>query len=844
MNQFNHAATADPGENHADGFLPLRLTLIGFKGIRSGLGRDSLTLDFEALGDATLVAIAGANGRGKSTVMDNLHPYLVMPSRAGADGLGAFSYYDHVYLPESQKELIWSHGGRRYKTQLVFRINGKRKTVAFLFELDGDAWQPVTLSDGTQVDGKVDAYERAVVEILGLPETFFTSVFSAQGKRPLSAFKNGEIKTLLADLLGLDQVREQGARAAETVRQLKAGLVVVRREQEQAAESVVRLERQVAAAVSVEGQVAAAQEAKRQASDRLTQAQAASARLEAQATASAETEARRAELIAERTRASAQHAQSVRRCGDEQGRLDQRATSLDQRIQARRRQHAQRRVQLLGQREALSRSASMVQKVAWAARRVAVAHRCAEARATRVTRAQADVDRAEQLRNQAKLHQQQIDAMVREAGQLALRQSELAKRFGLTAEVPCAGTDLQGRCQLLEDARKAQALLPSVEGQLAQLADRKRHEQGELATVMADLGKLVGAADRRNEAEQRLEASQARHRALQLLGARQGEVEQAASSLEPLNRELDAMGDAAVDETPDEAAERVEIDNARQRLSADRTIADTDLQESTTRADAALQALPLPFDRKQLDVARQAIAEAEQTRKQVEAAELVAVRQHEQAAALQVQLASAFAAQAVANSRATAIEQELGNWNLLAKCLSNDGVIALDIDDAGPTFAALANDLLLACYGPRFTLEVITQSATAKGDLREDFDIVVHDGLRDESKSLKLVSGGERVWINECLTRAIALYLVSNTGRRFGTLFSDEADGPLDPDHKRMFMDMKREVLRVGGYVREFYVSQTPELTAMADAVIDLDELAGRGAILDERKCWSINADS
>ena len=38
-----------------------------------------------------------------------------------------------------------------------------------------------------------------------------------------------------------------------------------------------------------------------------------------------------------------------------------------------------------------------------------------------------------------------------------------------------------------------------------------------------------------------------------------------------------------------------------------------------------------------------------------------------------------------------------------------------------------------------------------------------------------------------------------------------------------MFMDMKREVIRLGGYQREFFVSQTPELTAMADTVIDLD---------------------
>jgi exonuclease SbcC len=36
---------------------------------------------------------------------------------------------------------------------------------------------------------------------------------------------------------------------------------------------------------------------------------------------------------------------------------------------------------------------------------------------------------------------------------------------------------------------------------------------------------------------------------------------------------------------------------------------------------------------------------------------------------------------------------------------------------------------------------------------------------------------------------------------------------------------MKREVLRLGGYEQEFFVSQTPELAAMADAVIDLDAM-------------------
>ncbi|TAJ26299.1 AAA family ATPase, partial [Bosea sp. (in: a-proteobacteria)] len=129
---------------------PLKLTLKGFRGIRYGLGQDVLTLDFERLADgAELVAIAGANGRGKTTLMDNMHPYLTMPSRAALSGPGGFSYYDHVCLPENEKDLTWSHEGRCYRSQVVIRLNGRRKTEAYLHALsDEGQWRPICLDDG------------------------------------------------------------------------------------------------------------------------------------------------------------------------------------------------------------------------------------------------------------------------------------------------------------------------------------------------------------------------------------------------------------------------------------------------------------------------------------------------------------------------------------------------------------------------------------------------------------------------------------------------------------------------------------------------------------------------
>ena len=140
---------------------PLSLTLKGFRGIRDGLGLDTLTLDFERLADgAELIAIAGANGRGKTTVMDNMHPYLTMPSRAAVAGPGGFSYYDHVFLPESEKNLNWAHGGRSYRSQVVIRMSGRHRTEAFVHLLGDDGrWQPVRLDDGSEI-GRASCRER------------------------------------------------------------------------------------------------------------------------------------------------------------------------------------------------------------------------------------------------------------------------------------------------------------------------------------------------------------------------------------------------------------------------------------------------------------------------------------------------------------------------------------------------------------------------------------------------------------------------------------------------------------------------------------------------------------
>ncbi|MBU1364542.1 MAG: DNA repair protein [Gammaproteobacteria bacterium] len=813
---------------------PLSLTLKGFRGIRDGLGRDVLTLDFERLADgAELIAIVGANGRGKTTVMDNMHPYLTMPSRAAMAGPGGFAYYEHVCLPENEKDLTWAHDGRSYRSQVVIRLNGRRKTEAFLLVLaDDGAWKPVALDDGTVSDGKVDTYTRCVEAVCGSADTFFTSVFSAQGKRQLSAYRNAEIKTLLADLLGQEEIRGLGQKASETARLLKAGLAAIRQEQAGLDAEAQRIEAEQRRFDGAQARVAQRLAGRQAAQAAQESARTRYAQLIAEREQSRGVEARRGQLQGEChtvIQAGTQAIDALK--AQDQGEV-QRLERLEQRIAQRLAQECNRRQVLQNQRRQCLAVLAGGQAVRHAESRLPMAEGVLSQRSAQVGAWRQQVQALTQCQAAKRMVQQKLSGIEREAGQAALKAEELARRFGLTGEVPCAGTDLQGQCQLLGDARDAKALIPSAQGTIQRLGREKVAAQRELDALCGQHDELAGAPQALARAEHRAELARARASRFALLAAQAGEMARARTTLAGIEQELTelpaaqgpdtAAGQQRI-ETPEEAAEHQQIHSARQAIAAQNEQQAEHYRATLDRLKQALAALPAPYDGQQLIDAQTAMEQAAQSVTAAEQAHLAAVRDVETLAALMQQATALAGRQAQVTNRIAKVETELGNWNLFAKCMSNDGLIALAIDDAGPALAGLANDLLLACYGPRFTVSLQTLVETGKGEQKEGFDIRVHDGESGESKSVGLMSGGERVWINECLIRAVALYLAQHTGRRYGALFSDEADGPLDPERKRMFMAMKREVLRLGGYQREFFVSQTQELTTMADAVIDLD---------------------
>ncbi|CAM3373205.1 MULTISPECIES: AAA family ATPase [Cupriavidus] len=769
---------------------PLKLTLAGFHGIRDGMQRDSITVDLSSL-PAGLIAIVGPNGAGKTTIMDNLHPYPIMPSHAAKMSADAFSYWDHLCAPRGEKDLEWEHGGKIYRSAFAFRNPGKsRKAEYYLFEKVGGDWKPVQLADGTLSDGKAETYGLCLEAVLGSAEAFFTSVFSAQNRRPLTTYQPAEIKKLLAELLGIDHLRELSAKAGDVAKALNRALETVQRDV-----LVLSGKRDTVNAIAQEiCQIDEGLDAER---------------------------ARRAELLTSGSKLEQERATLAAKQAASAG-TEARLRELDQRH----RELTGRRQQLAGDaRAAASKASARRQDL----QRLAAEHRSTLAQAEAIKAAAHQRDEAQLALGR---HRGELDRLQKEladlepvAGQHAAIASELRgmeSRGSVAAQlvktlkaqtevmdqVPCAGHDMHARCPLLAQAREAKGKLEPQVIEVANLRTSYKAKQEALQQLGQALARLNEV--RRAVAALRQEVEQGNSDLQRLTGlaAKKPLLDASAAALDLAQRDLVTL----------------DAEDTERKARLDRDIRDVDTQlaslqrERDSLAVTDVTGLVADLDRR-LAASREAVSALDGRIESL-------IRRQSALATERSLIERELAGLDGLESRVQRLSDEIAQWKLLAKGLGNDGVIALSIDDAGPAITAMVNDLLLACYGRRFTVAIQTQTKLANGDAREGFAISVLDADNGTTKDFSVLSGGQKVWINECLTRGIALYRAQDTQQPFQTLFTDEADGPLDPERKRAFMQMKREVLRLGGYEREFFISQTPDLVDEADAVIDVVALA------------------
>lgn len=802
---------------------PLHLKLTGFRGIRDGLRRSEFTLDLASLDpSAKVVALFGPNGRGKTTVLDNLQPFPILPSRASSYSLAAFSMYDHIVAPEATKDLTWSHNGRVFRSVCVWRISGKRKSVeAYLFEQVDGHEVPVSAPDGTVSDGKMETYVSVLVQLLAPPDVYFASHFSAQGRKKLSDYKEGEIKLLLAEMLNLGDLQAVGAKASAVVKGLSSAIDALRASlagqqgnladlstlKATHAQAVTTLAQQQALLATAETNVANAQQ-------QATTEEAALARQEGVVTARAGIERELQRIGEEEANQNTAHQNKVAELAKQNLQAGDAARTTRARID---RDILQRQAEvtvqntLLAQKDAILAAPAQVKQLDEQIAKAELELKTArEAMSTLTT-----------LQGEAKAAGEKVAGLRDNYASAKKALEGIRVRAALSQEVPCKGTDLQSGCKLLADALAALQQVPTDEAKLAALGESGSTAKAALTALQEKIAAYKAPDVPMPEQEKALSALRTARDTTQALALKQPLIEQAqqliataTAALLQLRAELEALEVAekqrATDHTALVEAETVRITAARTAFAQQRTALNAELAKH-----------PLP-DRARLIAAQAALAgaqtalRAQQTAVATAQAALHRAEVDVRAGEVREGMLSAQKA------RLASLTGEHASWQLLARAFGRDGLVSMLIDEAGPTLAALANEILLDCYGPRFSLSIETQKTLANGTLAESFDILVHDAEADEPKSLVYMSGGQRVWINEALSRAIALYLGQSSGLKCDALFSDEADGALDAERKQMFMAMMRKVADMGPYERTFFISQTPELHSKADLVIEI----------------------
>lgn len=803
---------------------PRKLKLSGFAGIASGRGASEIEIDFTGIApDAQLVALSGPNGAGKTTLMDNMHPYRVMPSRASSPTPSAFSFYEHIVGGQGAKELDWEHEGVQYRSVLKFRATAKtKKQEAFLFVVkDGVASPWRCDATGLVSDGKADTYDQAVESILGKPEVFFTAQFSAQGKQPIGKMTAGEVKSLLAQMLGMERIAALGAKAQGVIRELKPHLAAVQ-------DSIVRWQVQIgtedlpqsmsALAAELEAAVQQQKELRLQRDDAVRREAVAQRLFDDQESR----RAAQAQLQKQLQQAQASHAAKVQALQQRHAQqASQGAAALEQAQQAV--VSAKRYLGEANQRQAdLQAVAAKASDLSQQCERQQVLAQRKQKLQSDLVATQPALKQLDAVRHSVQELQEQLARVQVNGEHIAAALEKANSTAALLGQVPCQGSAMAQQCKLLAQARSASSEVPDMQARLVDARQSFKDGRAKIVSQKSQLQTLLETEAQARQMEGEMRDLEQEIAQVNAALAQKPFVDQAVRDLPQARQQCQQAQEqlGAAQASAQVLAAKRQQEVALQQQEMQQLVSDNEQEQLRIREQ--ISAIPPVGGEADLQAAQQLVRDLDQ-RERVCTQEQERIRHAMQG--VQTKMARSQDARnqlVAAKAKEEALGQEIAQWTLLTKALGTDGIIAMQIDDAGPAISALANSLLDDCYGGRFQITLVTQAKTAAGIQKEAFLIQVEDTHRGETKLLDAMSGGEKVWINECLVRAIALHIAQTSDSRFETLFSDESDGALDPERKRQYMQMKRSVLERGGYSREYIITQTPELLNLCDAVIDV----------------------
>jgi len=748
------------------------LTLRGATGIKRGLDRDEVALDLDAY-EPGLLALCGPNGVGKSTLIENLHPYTQMLTRDGA-------LPKHFCLKDSRRELRFTdeRTGAEYRALILIDPTlATPKTECYLYR-DGE---PLCT-------GRVKEYEELVDSLFGSLGIFVKSAFVAQkppkGHPDIADATPAERKALFRELGGLDylQTYAEAAKAradaidtALGVERGKRGVLLPLIEQES--------ERQEELLIAEQAHTAA-----------LAQAETVKAKGVAQKAA--------VEALAERVATQRDIAQKLAGLTMETARLDVEGKAL---------------AVLIGQATAAVSGRAAAAEIVHKHEDFTKAKGALQDEASKVLveRDRLNTEHADALT----AHRAARDAVQAEIRRLEKYAAELErKKAGLVATVDTLG--LQAEQPINETCPTCKQRLPDeMRAELQEERNRKLAALEAQQETILGLDNLLMTNGRERSTQERKLSEMIVPKAPELPAFGQQPALDAVLAVlakldVPAARETIRLADAAAEQIKSARAREAQITLRVADIYAERTVlkeqSDPLVDSEYAVARVALEALREDFTR-----ASTAAARAE--------AEVRAVR------AILEDLAQKRETLADIEHGIAVAEGTLADWRYLERACGRDGIQALELDAMGPGIAEATNALLDAAYGTRFRVEVRTTRLAGRGSKIkqvEDFEIIIHDSEAGTEQALDTLSGGELVWIRKALYDAFGIIRAKSTGTRFLTVCLDEADGALDPEARRRYVAMLQAAHVAAGRRHTIVITHSEDAQEAIGQRIVMSELA------------------
>jgi len=803
-----------------------KLRLKGFTGIKRGLGLDEIEIDFSNV--AGLIALEGMNGCGKSTVLENLHPYNMLASREGA-------LYQHVCSRKAEKELCFTYQGDHYRTLL--KIDSESgKSEGFIWKGNGNG--------GSEVKGKIKEYAAYMKNLLGSPELFFSSVFCAQGSRKLSDMRTGELKDLFAEFLRLDRLQAHENTSKQVINVYTGKLSDIE----------YRLR-------SVHNKLAGREDLKEQKRQSIILLEDHYSR---KTGLNEKLEFVRAQVEALRETVSRNQI-AIQRKADIQTSIDRINADKEVEYQAVQAEITQLKAkyrelqgeigkcqETLKEKDAITNAAGREKEIAAAIEKKTVmveeAAAGLELNREKVHTLELEIGTINQEELTLK-NDPELTSTTKESCELIVsiaaheRDMKALDLFGPENEAQQKLNTLKDRmaaldlkdptcqsktCSFIVRAVEAKDNLPIAEKNLQAAIEQKESQVAAKSKAIDGLSLLLAAAmvaqnERKAQVDSRTaelsqqkadkekslkaekliafhlnenlittrqQVAELRNQLIKIkeLAGRVSEVQVAESRKTDLDRQLAEVTDQGMQKR--NAWEQREIAINAIIDSHARTLFHLE-SEIDNAAEGAIKALngeitsievvDLPNIEKGIQTAREKIAKLQgELDKMADAEkELVEVQAEKEK-----------------------ITREISEWTYLKNACGKNGLQALELDGASPLIMGYANELLSETFGPAYSVKL----RTLDEDGSECFDILVinEDG---QEVLLKNYSGGEKVWTLKSLRLAMTLLSKEKSGRNFESFFSDEEDGALDVDNAKNFIALYRAFMNKGAFQSGYYIS-------------------------------------